>query len=168
MESIALFFIAAFISYHLTAYVTARALKRRSISNRAQVQTGGDYSAARQLTAAADDVTRRLNDHPAHVGTGRRNRTRNGGPFRAHTDCPACGAYTAHPIRPPRPEAPRTIGTGNEVTLSTANGPAHTYIDSHPDRWDERPYEIVRTCHDPDCGWEWGHTANPTRSEETP
>lgn len=122
-----------------------------------QVQTGGDYSATRQLTAAADDLTRRLNDHPTHVGTGLRLPVRNGGPFRAVTACPACGHYAAHPIRQPNPEPPTTEDVRDLHGRTVAR-----YLP----RWDERPYETVRTCAAPDCRWEWGHATNPTRPED--
>lgn len=82
------------------------------------------------------------------------DRQRDGGPFAAGAVCPHCSACDVHPIREPSAEPPKRpttpfFGTNLATTRFAAGGGVEQY-----DRWDERPFEVVRTCSS--CGWEWG------------
>ncbi|MDZ4233733.1 MAG: hypothetical protein U1C73_08210 [Dietzia sp.] len=65
------------------------------------------------------------------------DRQRDGGPFTAGAVCPWCGTAAVHPIREIDPRPPILF-------------PAHPDAKS----WDERGFEVVRTC--TGCGYEWG------------
>lgn len=187
METVAVFVVAFWVAFYTVQAVGRAVRARRTIGARTQVQIGGDGSTqiqvgrdlavtvnppnpasprpprggsgqstgyivpAQQIRAVADDMTRRLNGlHTYENGGIRLPDVRNGGPFSTIATCPACGTYGLHPMRTPNPETPE-----REYARD-----AHGHIvASWADRWDETPYETVRTCLDPACKWEWGHAA---------
>lgn len=86
------------------------------------------------------------------------DRQRDGGPFTAGAMCPHCHACDVHPMRVPNPAAPRLVqpsdGTVHQV-LRFGGGVVREWVDPDIyDRWDERPYDVIRTC--TSCGYEWG------------
>ena len=86
------------------------------------------------------------------------DRQRDGGPFTAGAVCPWCGVCGVHPMRVPNREAPRLVresdGTVTQV-VTWAGSVLREWTDPDEyDRWDERGFEVVRTC--TGCGWEWG------------
>ena len=78
--------------------------------------------------------------------------------FTAVAMCPSCKACDVHPMRAPNPEPPRVIheGTGDVDILRNGLGQiVRTIVDGDEhDRWDERPFDVVRACNQ--CGREWG------------
>ena len=86
------------------------------------------------------------------------DRQRDGGPFTAGAVCPHCGYCDVHLMRVPNPEPPRLISAGKDrEEIIVWAGQSVQVIDTPPDlydRWDERPFEVVRTC--TSCGYEWG------------
>ena len=84
---------------------------------------------------------------------------RDGGKFTATSACPKCGVIDVHPIREPNHAAPCLVresdGTVTQVSM-WGRGVVREWVDPDIyDRWDERPYETIRTC--TGCNWEWGH-----------
>lgn len=82
------------------------------------------------------------------------DRQRDGGPFTAGAVCPWCGVGDVHLVREPNPEPPpppspleRQVRRMRSLVL-TEEPPAPLH------RWDERGFEVVRTC--TGCGYEWG------------
>jgi len=79
---------------------------------------------------------------------------RDGGPFTAGTMCPHCCHCDVHPMRVPNPESPkRPTAPFFGINLATARFASGGVVE-HYDRWDERPYDVIRIC--TSCGWEWG------------
>ena len=78
------------------------------------------------------------------------DRQRDGGPFTAGAMCPWCGVGDVHPIREPNPVPPHLPGGLGMRTEAFSRGGVLEYRR----RWDERPFEVVRTC--TNCTYEWG------------
>lgn len=76
--------------------------------------------------------------------------------FTAACECPKCGTVAVHLMREPNPSPPERVCAPRNSTMFAWGGPDNTVLnitDDGFDRWDERPYKIVRTCQ---CGAEWG------------
>ena len=86
------------------------------------------------------------------------DRQRDGGPFTAGAMCPYCHVCDVHPMRVPNPAPPRVVhkGTGDVDVVRTFDGRRlRTIVDvDQHDRWDERPFDVIRIC--TGCGYEWG------------
>lgn len=75
--------------------------------------------------------------------------------FTAITHCPRCNTIAVHPLREPNPDPPKQIHPPDTTQIIAWGG--QVIVDENDDgldRWDERPYEIIRTC--ARCGHEWG------------
>ncbi|WP_404851102.1 hypothetical protein [Dietzia kunjamensis] len=82
------------------------------------------------------------------------DRQRDGGPFTAGAMCPWCGCCDVHPIREPIPAPPEPPSA---VVRHIQKIRASLLTDQPPaplTRWDERGFEVIRTC--TSCGYEWG------------
>lgn len=86
------------------------------------------------------------------------DRQRDGGPFTAGAMCPHCHVCDVHPMRVPNPAAPRIVRLSSGIRLEMFGGGAvREWVDPDVyDRWDERPFDVVRTCNG--CGYEFGQT----------
>lgn len=78
------------------------------------------------------------------------DRLRDGGPFTAGTVCPWCGVGDVHHLRSPNREEPELLDV---IEARDAAGRV-VLRDEQFDRWDERPFTIVRTC--TSCSYSWG------------
>ena len=81
--------------------------------------------------------------------------------FVAYCVCPRCASGDVHPIREANPDPPRLVRASNGETedLVVWSGERVQQVLIQPDlydRWDERPYEVVRTCSS--CDYEWGQS----------
>lgn len=76
--------------------------------------------------------------------------------FTAAAMCPTCGMVAVHGMRQPNSEPPKQIHEPEteELWVWGEYKPIAVYQNDGLDRWDERPYEIIRTCNR--CGKEWG------------
>lgn len=79
-------------------------------------------------------------------------------PFTAWLNCPRCGLYECHKMRPPRPAPTVTeleewgrIAERHEV--HAFGGAVVRVIEDPPRPVDESVYEVIRICR---CGHEWG------------
>jgi hypothetical protein len=75
---------------------------------------------------------------------------RDGGPFTDGAACPWCGVCDVHPMRVPNPQAPPGRDPFDPLALRAF---AQGGVLGLP-RWDERPFDVVRTC--TGCGYEFG------------
>lgn len=87
------------------------------------------------------------------------DRQRDGGVFTTGAICPHCGTCDIHLIREPNPAVPYLVraSDGEREQIVLFGGRAVREYVARPDlydRWDERGFEVVRTC--TSCGWEWG------------
>lgn len=85
---------------------------------------------------------------------------RDGGPFTFAAECPKCGLVDLHGLRAPNLDQPRRLEDWERRMsfMPLWGDPRDSFGKSYRfDRWDERPFESVRTCIDEDCGYEWGH-----------
>lgn len=78
--------------------------------------------------------------------------------FVARCMCANCRKVDVHFMRAPNPDPPKISyhGTGEVTEIRDASGRvAARHVDGDVyDRWDERPYEVVRVCRN--CGFTWG------------
>lgn len=88
---------------------------------------------------------------------------RDGGPFSPAAECPKCGLVDLHLLRAPNPGQPQRLDKFRRemqiMSFSLGFGIANRDMGVNWgfDRWDERPFESIRTCIDGECGYEWGH-----------
>ena len=81
--------------------------------------------------------------------------------FVVYCVCPRCATGDVHNLRESNPDPPRLVRASDGETEQIVNwsGERIRQVFIQPDlydRWDERPYDVVRTCNS--CGYEWGQS----------
>lgn len=85
--------------------------------------------------------------------------------FETWCTCPHCGHTNLHYLRQPNPEPPKRVAEPTTYRIyAWGGGPVREVTESGLDRWDEREFDVVRTC--ARCQYEWGQKMTNQQKED--